>query len=150
MELFAQITEVVDASGRLSEGGIVVILLAFIITMIFGVGITIRYVMKRLFDEDRGLVTQLVNKIIESADQLIKSTRENVVATKKIESHVVRMDASMTSSMKDLEHFKRVWKRAVSVLKNITKHFGIESLVEEDIARINDIFEQWESNLKGK
>ena len=150
MGLLAQINEVVDASGRLSEGGIVMILLAFIIVMVFGVGITIRYVMKRLFDEDKGLVTQLVNKIIESADELIKSTKENVSATRKIDSHIARIDSAMTNSIKDLDHFKRVWKRAVLVLNKISTHFGIQTLIQEDLERINEIFEQWENQITGK
>jgi len=137
-------SEAVEATGKISELGTVAILLFFILLIVFGVGTTVRYLMKRLFDEEKGIITKLSNKHLEAVDKLISSTEANVQATKKIDSHVVRIDRMLSVSAEDFQKFRHVWIKYVKMLRKIAIHINIGDIVSEDLDRIETLLDSWD------
>ena len=161
--MLAQADELVTTAGRLSETGIVAILLFFLITLLTGIGVTVRYGMRRIFDETNGIATlwvrehiAIMNKLSDTmkenaaeTNKLSDTMKENVRETKKIDSHVVRMAKMLEDSTSELSKFRYVWRHYIAALRKIIAYLGTTGLIEaskldgvdNDLARIGIVLD---------
>jgi hemoglobin-like flavoprotein len=143
-------SDALEASGRLSEIGMVGILLFFLMSVLFGIGVTVRYLMRRLFDEQNGIITRIATKMITAMDeqtralqQGVAATQANVVATNKVDSHVVKLGQKLDQTANNMEHFKMIWHRYLKILRAIAKKLGCFEEIESDLSHIEEALDRF-------
>lgn len=135
----------VDSAGKLSEGGIVVILVSFILLILFGVGMTIRYVAKRLFDEQTGIISfWVVNWVktnIESTKALPIAINDNAIAVRKVGSDVVKISRQLEAGSKEFRNMRIVARRQTHILVELAEAAGKGPQVMEHVSKIEQILD---------
>ena len=82
-----------------------------------------------------------LEQLNSSLDALPRAIGENTEATKKLDSHVVRIVARMDSSDKQMKDFRLVWRRHVRVLREIAEGVGRAAEASEHLKFIETLLD---------
>jgi hypothetical protein len=134
MDLLAQsISDMAEVSGKLTESGIVGILLFFLLLLLCGIGIFALAVYRQLFgtrDKD-GLLQKMLannevflNRVAAAVEDVGKTSKENSDSARKIDSTVNKLYEFMRKSNIDIEQFCAVWRHYTRALRTITNKAG--------------------------
>ena len=68
-----------------------------------------------------------------------RKAKDNVAATNKVDSHVVRLAARMDHTGKQIRDFARMWRHNIDSQRAIAKHLGIYEEVAGDMDRMEQL-----------
>ena len=139
MAVLAQLDEAVSAAGKLTESGVVAILMFFIICGFGIVGFALRYLFMRLLNKDDGLLTIGVSRVAAAMERLPIAVSENTEATRKVDSHVVKIVARMDHTGKQIRDFARMWRHNIDTQRAIARHLGVYEQVAAEMDRMEQL-----------
>lgn len=136
-------SEAVDAAGKVSEAGVVAILVLFLLLAFF-IGVAVVY---RIFGNG-GIADRLVishNTFLErmalSSERLADAVEGVEVANKKIESHVIKVMLRGSSQHAQIRTFARMWKHQTTISREMAKQIGAFDLVSREFDKIDALIE---------
>ena len=140
--LLSQLDETVSAAGKLTEFGIVAILLFFILCGFGSFGFALRYFLIRTLNKEDGLLTIGVSRIVAAMEKLPVAVDENTEVTRKVDSHVVKIAARMDHTGEQIRDFARLWKYYIAAERTIAKKLEVYESVAADLDRMEEFAER--------
>lgn len=139
--------DITDAAGKLSESGIVAILLFLLLMFITGVGTTVWFILRRLF-RDGGVIPRLTDahmkfleKLEDAVHELSTSVKESTTVATKVDSTVKKLQAAIAVTNVSLAHFRRVWRHHIKLLEISAKAAGVQEEAHPHLTAIERLLD---------
>lgn len=158
LELLAQISDVVRASGKLTETGIVGILLFFLISITGGLFLLVTALYRQLFGSKNktGIVPDVItvhkdflNKLSLAVEQIAENSAENTTIARSIERTSSKTDSTVNKLMEfmrqfhiDIEKFVSLWKYHIRVIRAMAEKAGFIDDIRDHLDEMEGILDK--------
>lgn len=147
--------DVVEASGKLTEGGIVMILLFLILSLGGGVTTLVVSVHRQFFGSKvkEGFVPRLVvkheaflDRMASAIEQVADSTEKNTAISQGIDESVAKLLRFMEASHVDLKAFGSIWEFNIKILRVVATKDGIIDDIQPLLVEMERILQRRNSS----